>query len=310
MAGCAGQRPAVDAPAASATPSEVAAVIGKVLVPAQSGGMQLLVTEVNFMPLSSGKYNFIVSFELTNLAVDQANITKGAFEFSDAAGTLFKPYLLNVHAPRKTSQSEYTLQRGETQPFTILGSTDSADGIALIYRPTSDAAPIRVSVVSAPANPQSRFRDLDLLALADPQSVFSQPIQLVEEDQTAGSFALTAFAEPERYLHGTLLNGQENIGSLSIYVYDDPQNNQIIFDSRVGYVGAGERHQVEQLGPASMYVEGMSGVQRFVSAGFMACHATVIVEFSNADPLLFPPKAETIAYLERLKQRLEPQVCS
>ena len=310
MAGCAGRQPGGDVPAAaSSTPGEDAAVVGKLLVPVQSGGMQLLVTEVNFMPLSSGKYNFIVNVELTNLDADQSKVTKEVFEFSDAAGTIFKPYLLNVHAPQKTSQTEYTLQRGETQPFSVLGSTDSDDGIALLYRPGPGMAPMRVSVVSAPANPQSGFRSLDLLSLAAPQGEFSQPIQLVDASQTAVSFSRTAFAEPERYLPGTLLNGEESIGQLSIYVYDDTQNNQIIFDSRVRFVGADERHQVEQLGPASMYVEGRSGLHRFVSAGFVACHATVIMVFSNAEPLLFPAKAEIIGYLEHLKQRLAPQVC-
>jgi hypothetical protein len=310
MAACAGQRPAVDGPAAvGVTPSAEAAVVGKVLVPAQSGGMQLLVTDVSFLELSSSEYSFSVNFELTNLDLDQSKITKDVFEFSDAAGNISKPDFLMAFAQGEHGLSEYTLQRGETQPFSISGSTDSSDEIALVYRPASGAAPIRVSVVSAPANPQSRFRALDLLSLATPQGEFSQPIQLVAEPQTAGSFALTSFAEPERYLHGTLFNGQENIGSLSIYVYDDPQNTQLIFDSRVGANGAGERHQVGRLGPASMYVEGMSGVQRFASAGFMACHATAIVVFSNADPSLFPAKAETIAYLEQLKQRLEPQVC-
>jgi hypothetical protein len=309
MAGCAGQRPAVDAPSVSATPSAEAAAVGKVLVPVQSGGMQLMVTEVNFMPLSSGKYNFIVSLELTNLDLDQSKVSKEVFEFSDAAGTIFKPYLLNVHAAQKTSQSEYTLQRGETQPFTVLVSPDSADGLTLVYRPTPTAAPIRVAVVSAPANPQSRFRDLDLLVLAAPQDEFSQPIEFVDSTQTAVSFSRTAFAEPERFMQASLLSGQEDLGHLSIYVYDDTQNNQIIFDSRLRFVSAYERDQVEQLGPNSMYVEGRSGLSRFVLAGFVDCHATVIMFFSNADPSQFPAKDETIGYLEHLKQRLEPQVC-
>jgi hypothetical protein len=311
LAGCAGRQTVVDAPdAGGPTPTSAeASVVGRVLVPAESAGMRLLVTEVSFMELGSGKHNFIVTLELTNIDLDQSTVTKDVFEFSDAAGTVFKPYLLNIHAPQKRSETEYTLQRGETQPFSVLVSSDSADGMTLAYRPAPAAAPLRVAVVSAPANPQSRFRDLDLFALAAPQDEFSRPIRLVDSTRTAVSFSRTAFAEPERFMQASLLSGQEDIGHLSIYVYDDTQNNQIIFDSRRRFVSAYEPQQVEQLGPTSMYVGGKSGLSSFVLAGFVQCHSTVIIFFSNADPSLFPAKDETIAYLEGLKQRLEPQVC-
>ncbi len=141
LAACARQQP-TNEPTAPDQP-----IVGKLLVPIQHDGIELLVTEVASMKTSSGKHNFLVSFELTNLNLDQYQVTKELFSFSDGVGEISKPGLFNIHAPEKTNMDEYVLKRGETQPFAVGVFVPSGEGMTFLYQPSATSEPIRVSLL-------------------------------------------------------------------------------------------------------------------------------------------------------------------
>ncbi|HEY1014953.1 MAG TPA: hypothetical protein VGE07_19755 [Herpetosiphonaceae bacterium] len=296
LAGCAGSGAGIQ---------QAAAPQGIPLVPIAGDGVELVVFEVTHLKRGDGRFNYLVSFKLTNQRHDQLEVTGDALRLVSGDGQEFEPNLINPYSP----DDSQIVAKGASESFTAGFDSPAEGGLVFRYAPPAGAAPLLVAVDGPRADRQGKFYGLPLAPAVE--SSFSAPLAAAVRSTKSDVPANSMFPEPASYLQADIAYSGAELGSITIDLYDDSRIAPAKLDRTALLFGAGERHRIEEFDQPSMYYKARDrkNGRVLVKGGFVQCHAVVDLLFT-ADSLEQLPDDETaIAALVRLRDQLEPLAC-